>query len=336
MKVAMVAMNHRIPRASSPAPLVLLALPLWCLPRPRRRDELVPEDLPTTPFRQLSCRAQRRRRSRFRRGDRLFRRRTRRRSGQSQPDRALLILAHGQWRYRAGERARQAAGRDRQGATRSAGWCSRSSALKRAPSTEAATQLAKDGQRAARQAHRGAAHRLGEQGHGHVDQALKTIGDLTGPSWYGIFKDYHQALICRPRRPQGRRGPGDRRAYKTDASALRVVDAYGRIARPGRRAARGDQGAQRLRGAAEPSDDQGAARRRSRPASRRRRWSPDPAGRRGGGALRPRLGDRHRRRHGAAGGLSAACRLPRSRPRTCRSWRLATSFQRGHAATRRS
>ncbi|HET7717240.1 MAG TPA: tetratricopeptide repeat protein [Bauldia sp.] len=75
-----------------------------------------------------------------------------------------------------------------------------------------------------------------EQATGKVDEALKTIRELSGPSWYGIFQDYHQALIADL---AGRKDEAEERitaAFDADGSALRVVEAYGVIlARVGKR-----------------------------------------------------------------------------------------------------
>ncbi len=75
-----------------------------------------------------------------------------------------------------------------------------------------------------------------EQATGKIDDAMKTIQDLSGPSWYGIFQDYHQALIADL---AGRKDEAVERitaAFNADGSALRVVEAYGVIlARSGKR-----------------------------------------------------------------------------------------------------
>lgn len=68
-----------------------------------------------------------------------------------------------------------------------------------------------------------------EQAAGKIDDALKTIQDLSGPSWYRIFQDYHQALIADL---AGRTDEAVERitaAFNADGSALRVVEAYGVI-----------------------------------------------------------------------------------------------------------
>ncbi len=71
---------------------------------------------------------------------------------------------------------------------------------------------------------------------GDVDGAMETIQKLSGPSWYGIFQNYHQALIADL---AGRKDEAVERiteAFNSDGSALRVVEAYGVIlARAGKR-----------------------------------------------------------------------------------------------------
>ena len=75
-----------------------------------------------------------------------------------------------------------------------------------------------------------------EQAAGKVDDALKTIEELSGPSWYGIFQDYHQALIADLAGRQDEAVERITRAFNADGSALRVVEAYGIIlARAGKR-----------------------------------------------------------------------------------------------------
>jgi tetratricopeptide (TPR) repeat protein len=71
---------------------------------------------------------------------------------------------------------------------------------------------------------------------GKTDDALTTIKALSGPNWYGIFKDYHTALILDAAGRTSDAATAIARAYATDASALRVVEGYARImARAGKR-----------------------------------------------------------------------------------------------------
>ncbi len=75
-----------------------------------------------------------------------------------------------------------------------------------------------------------------EQGQGQTDAAVKKIDSLNGPSWYGIFKDYHHAAIADMAGRPDEAVTAISAAYKTDNSALRVVEGYARIlARAGKR-----------------------------------------------------------------------------------------------------
>ena len=73
-------------------------------------------------------------------------------------------------------------------------------------------------------------------GLGKVDEGLKAIDALNGPTWYAIFKDYHRALILDAAGQTDAAAAAITKAYNTDSSALRVVEAYARIlAQAGRR-----------------------------------------------------------------------------------------------------
>ncbi len=73
-------------------------------------------------------------------------------------------------------------------------------------------------------------------GAGNADAALATIDKLSGPSWYGIFKDYHTALILDAIGRETDALAAIKKAYDTDDSALRIVDGYARIsARAGKK-----------------------------------------------------------------------------------------------------
>jgi tetratricopeptide (TPR) repeat protein len=75
-----------------------------------------------------------------------------------------------------------------------------------------------------------------EQATGDTDGALETIGELSGPSWYGIFQNYHQALIADLAGREDDAVEHIAEAFNSDGSALRVVEAYGVIlARAGKR-----------------------------------------------------------------------------------------------------
>ncbi len=57
--------------------------------------------------------------------------------------------------------------------------------------------------------------------------AITAIDHLAGPEWYAIFKDLHAGLIYDVAGNQKEAGKRLERAYKLDATALRVVQAYG-------------------------------------------------------------------------------------------------------------
>ena len=64
-------------------------------------------------------------------------------------------------------------------------------------------------------------------GSGDSKAAIAAIDRLTGPEWYGIFKDLHAGLILESAGQKKEAGKRFERAYKQDSSALRVVEAYG-------------------------------------------------------------------------------------------------------------
>ena len=66
-----------------------------------------------------------------------------------------------------------------------------------------------------------------QAGAGDTKGAVATIDRLTGPEWYGIFKDLHAGLILDFAGDAKEAGKRFERAYKLDSSALRVVEAYG-------------------------------------------------------------------------------------------------------------
>ncbi|MBV9347453.1 MAG: tetratricopeptide repeat protein [Pseudolabrys sp.] len=57
--------------------------------------------------------------------------------------------------------------------------------------------------------------------------AVAAIDKLTGPDWYGIFKDLHAGLILDASGNAKEAGKRLAAAHKLDSSALRVVEAYG-------------------------------------------------------------------------------------------------------------
>jgi tetratricopeptide (TPR) repeat protein len=65
---------------------------------------------------------------------------------------------------------------------------------------------------------------------------IDAIDKLTGPDWYALFKDLHAGLILDASNQRPAAGKRFERAYKLDATALRVVQSYGSfLARQGRR-----------------------------------------------------------------------------------------------------
>jgi tetratricopeptide (TPR) repeat protein len=57
--------------------------------------------------------------------------------------------------------------------------------------------------------------------------AVAAIDRLAGPDWYAIFKDLHAGMIYDAAGNQKEAGKRLEHAYKLDATALRVVEAYG-------------------------------------------------------------------------------------------------------------
>ncbi|MFD2182672.1 tetratricopeptide repeat protein [Rhodoplanes azumiensis] len=75
-----------------------------------------------------------------------------------------------------------------------------------------------------------------QQGAGDTKGAIDTIDRLSGPDWYGIFKDLHAGLAYDLAGNKKEAGKRFERAYKLDSSALRVVQAWGGwLSRNGRR-----------------------------------------------------------------------------------------------------
>ena len=68
-----------------------------------------------------------------------------------------------------------------------------------------------------------------EFGRGKLEAGLEVIADLSGPDWYTIFKDYHTAIILDAAGRKQDAVEAINRAYSSDTTALRVVDAYARI-----------------------------------------------------------------------------------------------------------
>src|SRR5262249_55759775 len=66
-------------------------------------------------------------------------------------------------------------------------------------------------------------------GAGDTHAAIDTLDRLSGPDWYGIFKDVHAALILDLAGNKKDAAKRYERAYKADAVAVRNVQAYGRF-----------------------------------------------------------------------------------------------------------
>jgi tetratricopeptide (TPR) repeat protein len=65
-------------------------------------------------------------------------------------------------------------------------------------------------------------------GAGDSRAAVDAIDRLSGPDWYGIFKDLHAGMILDLANSKKEAGKRYERAYKVDPTALRTVEAYGR------------------------------------------------------------------------------------------------------------
>ncbi len=66
-------------------------------------------------------------------------------------------------------------------------------------------------------------------GAGETRVAIDTLDRLTGPEWYGIFKDLNAGLILDLANNRKEAGKRYERAYKADPAALRTVQAYSRF-----------------------------------------------------------------------------------------------------------
>jgi tetratricopeptide (TPR) repeat protein len=66
-------------------------------------------------------------------------------------------------------------------------------------------------------------------GAGDTHSAIDALDRLSGPDWYGIFKDVHAALILDLAGNKKDAAKRYERAYKADAVAVRNVQAYGRF-----------------------------------------------------------------------------------------------------------
>jgi tetratricopeptide (TPR) repeat protein len=66
-------------------------------------------------------------------------------------------------------------------------------------------------------------------GLGQVEKALQIVDQLSGPSWYGVFKDYHRALLLDAAGRGREAADAIDKAYQSDAGALKVLLAYATI-----------------------------------------------------------------------------------------------------------
>jgi tetratricopeptide (TPR) repeat protein len=66
-------------------------------------------------------------------------------------------------------------------------------------------------------------------GAGDTHTAIDTLDKLSGPDWYGIFKDLHAGLILDLANNKKDAGTRYASAYKADPTALRTVESYGRF-----------------------------------------------------------------------------------------------------------
>ena len=65
-------------------------------------------------------------------------------------------------------------------------------------------------------------------GAGDAHAAVEGMDRLSGPDWYGVFKDLHAGLILDLANSKKEAGKRYESAYKADPTALRTVQAYGR------------------------------------------------------------------------------------------------------------
>ena len=68
-----------------------------------------------------------------------------------------------------------------------------------------------------------------QQGAGDAHGAVDALDKLSGPDWYGIFKDLHAGFILDLAGDKKAAQKRYESAYKTDPTALRTVQAYGRF-----------------------------------------------------------------------------------------------------------
>jgi tetratricopeptide (TPR) repeat protein len=76
------------------------------------------------------------------------------------------------------------------------------------------------------------------EGSGDAHAAVDELDKLSGPDWYGVFKDLHAGFILDLANSKKEAGRRYESAYKADSTALRAVQAYGRyLSRNGGKAA---------------------------------------------------------------------------------------------------
>jgi tetratricopeptide (TPR) repeat protein len=68
-----------------------------------------------------------------------------------------------------------------------------------------------------------------QYGGGDTKGAIDTLDKLSGPDWYGIFKDLHAGLILDLANNKKEAAKRFDHAYKVDPTAVRTVEAYGRF-----------------------------------------------------------------------------------------------------------
>ena len=68
-----------------------------------------------------------------------------------------------------------------------------------------------------------------QYGGGDTKGAIDTLDKLSGPDWYGIFKDLHAGLILDLANNKKEAAKRLDHAYKVDPTAVRTVEAYGRF-----------------------------------------------------------------------------------------------------------
>ena len=129
---------------------------------------------------------------------------------------------------------------------------------------------------------------------------------LSGPDWYGIFKDLHAGFILDLGGDKKGAQKRYESAYKTDATALRTVQAYGRfLSRNGSK----DDALKIYQDFAKVLPDHPLVNEEMKAISDGQKLPPlvdSRAGRRRRGALWPRRFDRPPRRRGSGADLSAA------------------------------